>query len=24
MGVWPNIILESLHSSVSDLIYNLP
>jgi NADH-ubiquinone oxidoreductase chain 4 len=24
MGVWPNIILESLHSSVSDLIYNIP
>lgn len=23
-GLWPNLILESLHSSVSDLIYNLP
>jgi len=22
-GLWPNLILESLHSSVSDLIYNL-
>ena len=23
-GIWPNIILESLHTSVSDIIYNLP
>jgi NADH-ubiquinone oxidoreductase chain 4 len=24
MGIWPNLILDSLHSSVSDLIYNIP
>lgn len=24
IGIWPNLILESLHISVSDLIYNLP
>ena len=23
-GIWPNLILDSLHSSVSDLIYNIP
>lgn len=23
-GIWPNFILDSLHSSVSDLIYNIP
>lgn len=24
IGLWPNLILESLHSSTSDLIYNIP